>query len=70
MTFRALRAVTVLGLTAVLWVVPSIGTQGTGTIGQRFSHVDRALIETGAETAALRPALIAADAQVEAALTR
>lgn len=61
---------TVLGLAAVLWVVPSIGTQGMGTIGQRFSHADRALIETGTEPAVLRPALLAADAQVEAALTR
>ncbi|TRW14158.1 hypothetical protein [Glacieibacterium frigidum] len=61
---------TVLGLAAVLWVVPSIGTQGMGTIGQRFAHADRALVEANADAAALRPTLLSADAQVEAALAR
>ena len=31
-----------------LWVVPSLGTQGMGTIGQRFSHPDRNIIEAPA----------------------
>lgn len=70
MTVRALPLMTVLGLAAVLWVVPSIGTQGMGTIGQRFAHADRALVEAGNDAAALRPALLAADAEVEAALAR
>ena len=70
MTVRALPVMTVLGLAAVLWVVPSIGTQGMGTIGQRFSHADRALVEASVGGNALRPALRAADARVEAALAR
>lgn len=70
MTVRALPVMTVLGLAAVLWVVPSIGTQGMGTIGQRFSHADRALIETSAEGDAVRTTLLGADAEVEAALAR
>jgi len=59
-----------LGLAAVLWVVPSIGTQGMGTIGQRFSHADRALVEDSVSGARLRYLLRAADAEVEAALAR
>lgn len=70
MAVPALPVMTVLGLAAVLWVVPSMGTQGMGTIGQRFGHADRALIESGSDAAALRPALLAADAEVEAALAR
>lgn len=67
-------ALSVLGLAAVLWVVPSIGTQGMGTIGQRFSHADRTLVEaqvpTPADPARTAAALRRADAQVEAALAR
>ena len=60
---------TTLGLALVLWVVPSIGTQGMGTIGQRYSHADRGLI-VEAEVGARRDALRRADAAVEAALAR
>jgi len=59
-----------LGLAAVLWVVPSIGTQGMGTIGQRFSHADRALLENSMSDSRLPQALRAADAEVEAVLVR
>ena len=56
-------------LTMVMWVVPSVGTQGMGTIGQRFNHPDAALFDDqpGAREAA-RTALRRADAVTEAAL--
>jgi len=61
-----------LGLAAVLWIVPSVGTQGMGTIGQGFTHPDSALIDPDAGTAAARDAvrdrLQGADAAAEAAL--
>ena len=69
MKFGALPVMTVLGLAAVLWVMPSIGTQGMGTIGQRFAHADRALA-TSRSDAAMRTDLRRADAEVEAALGR
>lgn len=59
------------GLATVLWVVPSIGTQGMGTIGQRFSHPDAALADgrTGDGTSPkVRATLQHADAAVESAL--
>ena len=57
------------GLTLLLWVVPSIGSQGMGTIGQRFTHPDAVLFDTlpGARDAA-RTVLQQADAAAEAAL--
>jgi hypothetical protein len=45
MKLQTAPTLTAIGLAAVLWVVPSIGTQGMGTIGQRFSHADRVLLE-------------------------
>lgn len=59
---------TVLTLTGVLWVVPSLGTQGMGTLGQRFDHPDRDLVEASVSSAGIRPTLHAADAAVELAL--
>ncbi len=62
---RPIPLLAIAGLAVTLWIVPSIGTQGQGTIGQRFSHIDRALAsDKGA------PALRAADAAVEATLAR
>ena len=63
-------------LSAVLWVIPSLGTQGMGTIGQRFAHADRDLMADDAMSADLdsersgsvRMALLRADAAVESAL--
>ena len=69
MKFGALPVMTVLGLAAVLWVVPSIGTQGMGTIGQRFAHADRALATDRSDTV-VRTDLRRADVAVEAALAR
>jgi hypothetical protein len=40
----------IAAIAAALWVVPSFGTRGMGTIGQRFSHPDSDLV-AGAETA-------------------
>lgn len=53
----------------LLWIVPSIGTQGMGTLGQRFSHPDDGLI-TGASMAEERAALQRVDERVSAALGR
>lgn len=58
---------TTLGLAVILWVVPSIGTQGMGTIGQRYSHVDGGLIAE-VQSVGQRDALRRADAAVEVAL--
>ncbi|MGI4878585.1 MAG: hypothetical protein ACRYG4_13980, partial [Janthinobacterium lividum] len=33
-----------LSLAALMWVVPSVGTQGMGTIGRRLTHPDRDLV--------------------------
>ncbi len=61
-----------VGLAAVLWIVPSVGTQGMGTIGQGFTHADSAMIDAHADTTAARDAvkrrLQVADAATEAAL--
>lgn len=68
---RRFKTLTTIGLAAVLWVVPSIGTQGMGTIGQRFSHPDAALADGRSEagtTTAVRATLQHADAVVESAL--
>lgn len=52
-----------------LWVVPSFGTRGMGTIGQRFSHPDSDLIAPSAEaSSAIATQLQHADRMVRAAL--
>ena len=70
MSRRIVPVLAVAVLAATLWVVPSIGSQGMGTIGERYIHADRGLIGdvSGAEPARL--ALQRADAAVEAALGR
>ncbi len=40
--FAKIAAVT--SLVAAFWAMPSVGTRGQGTLGDRFVHVDRALI--------------------------
>ncbi len=56
-------------LTAVVWVIPSIGTQGMGTLGQRVVHPDARLLDAdGMSRDASRGALAKADAVVEGAL--
>ena len=63
MTLRSIPTLSVLALAALFWIVPSIGTQGIGTLGQRASHADRTLVEVG-----IASDLTLADAAVEAAL--
>ena len=59
----------VAGLTMILWVVPSIGTQGMGTINQRFIHPDAGLFDrVAADRDAARAVLQGADTTTEAAL--
>ena len=68
MTQRVLPFAIVAGLAAVLWVVPSIVSQGMVAVGERFSHADRALAEPGQGPDEARIQLRHADARVEAAL--
>ena len=48
-----------------LWVVPSVGSQGQGTFGDRFAHSDRALF---ARDKAAEPLLKSADRQTARAV--
>ncbi|MBC7522560.1 MAG: hypothetical protein H7268_15885 [Sandarakinorhabdus sp.] len=61
----SLTATAVLAL--VLWVVPSVGTLGQGTIGDRFAHVDRTLVS---DDVAGRTALARADRATAAVVAR
>ena len=69
---RIFPSFVIAGLALVLWVVPSVGTQGMGTIGQRFGHPDSILVDgptpTGRSRGITRDTLQAADAAIEAAL--
>ena len=57
--------------TVVLWFVPSIGTQGMGTIGQPVAHPDASLFDTSAsDRAAARAMLDQADHIAEVAVAR
>lgn len=66
MNARSLAALA--GLTVLLWVVPSIGTQGMGTVGQQVVHPDATLIDTSASHDSARAVLATADAAAEDAL--
>jgi hypothetical protein len=63
-------------LSGVLWVIPSLGTQGMGTIGQRFAHADRGLmvedrvLPEDVKYSSTREGLLRADAAVESAVGR
>ena len=65
MTNRALTLTATVALALAMWVVPSVGTRGQGTLGDRFVHADRALV---ADTAAGHNALERADAIVAGAV--
>lgn len=54
-------------LATVLWVVPSVGTRGQGTLGDRFVHADRDLV---ADTATGHAMLRQADSRVGDAVSR
>ena len=64
------RALLLLGVTtAVLWVVPSIGTQGMGTVGQQIVHPDAPLFDADpARRPAARVLLTHADDVAETTL--
>lgn len=55
--------------TVVLWIVPSIGTQGMGTTAARVAHPDAALFDKAAATRDVaRLQLAEADHAVEVSL--
>lgn len=57
------------GAVAGLWIVPSIGTQGMGTINTRVAHADAPLFDTVPDQRAAARAVVArADADVESAI--
>ena len=59
-----------VAIAAALWVVPSLGTQGMGTIGHRFSHPDSRLYTRDTLADEASDKLKRADAVVEAAVER
>ncbi|MGI4879922.1 MAG: hypothetical protein ACRYG4_20810 [Janthinobacterium lividum] len=69
---RHFSTAAIAGLAAVMWIVPSVGTQGMGTIGQGFIHPDSVLVNPDADTDAARNSarvvLQAADGAAETAL--
>ena len=44
MTSRTLQLMAMAVLATALWVVPSVGTRGQGTFGDRFVHADLDLV--------------------------
>ena len=67
---RMIPPLAVVALAAILWVVPSIGSQGLGTIGEPFGHADRTLVESASSPEQVRDSLRNADARVETILAR
>ncbi len=60
-----------IGTTMLLWFVPSIGTQGMGTIGARVAHADAALFDTDPpHRAEAQGLLVIADHAAETAIAR
>lgn len=72
MTSRALQITASAVLAAALWIVPSVGTRGQGTLGDRFVHPDRTLVAGSAPgaIAAERALLLQADDVVAKAVGR
>lgn len=71
MTRRVLQYGATAGLAAMLWIVPSVGTRGQGTLGDRFVHADREVMmpaAAGDADKATRAALARADALVSRAV--
>ncbi|PZN92987.1 MAG: hypothetical protein DCF31_14120 [Alphaproteobacteria bacterium] len=54
-------------LATALWIMPSVGTRGQGTLGDRFVHVDRQIV---ADTAAGHRLLDRADDATANAVAR
>lgn len=60
-----------IGMTMLLWFVPSIGTQGMGTIGARVAHTDASLFDIDPpHRAAAQGLLVRADRAAEIAISR
>lgn len=53
-------------LATTLWMMPSVGTRGQGTLGDRFTHADRRLVD---DTVAGRAVLRRADDQLARSIT-
>ena len=69
MTLRFLSLL--IGMMMLLWFVPSIGTQGMGTIGARVVHADAALFDTDSpHRAGTQDMLESADRAAEIAISR
>ncbi len=67
MRLSVIKFVAVAGLVAAFWAVPSVGTRGQGTLGDRFVHVDRDLL---ADSPGARLSLRHADALVTGAVAQ
>lgn len=65
MTSRVFQLAATAVLATALWIVPSVGTRGQGTLGDRFVHADRDLVPA---TASGRATLTRADAAVAKAV--
>jgi hypothetical protein len=65
---RAIGYAATAALAAALWIVPSVGTRGQGTLGDRFVHPDRSVVSNGEPDAAARTALVRADVVVAKAV--
>lgn len=65
---RAITYTATAALAAALWIVPSVGTRGQGTLGDRFVHPDRSVLSRGEPDAAARATLVRADALVAGAV--
>lgn len=61
----SLSALSVMALG--LWVMPSVGTQGQGTLGDSFVHADKAVFKSDPQS---RSVLGAGDAIVARAINR
>ncbi len=60
-----------IGMTMLLWFVPSIGTQGMGTTGARVVHADAALFDIDSlHRAEALGLLVSADRAAEIAISR
>lgn len=67
MRLSVIKFVAAAGLVAAFWAVPSVGTRGQGTLGDRYVHVDRDLI---ADSPGARASLRHADAVVTLAVAQ
>lgn len=71
MNYRLVSFGTTAAAALALWVVPSVGTRGQGTLGDRFAHTDSSVMSAAAEPdSATRLALARADAEVARAIAK